>query len=239
LDEPLSPLFDCLLDAPQDVLVLMQCPSAGSTRRNGALHAVSDVVSKPEDLLGPSGVGVFSPGLLQTVSEDELADDSPDLTPLGRRLAAAGVRVQLQAVEAWREYAGNPDDLLELNRFALEGLVSHVRSSLRTTNRIEGRVAIDRSASVESSVIVGPAVIGPDAHVSNAYIGPYTSIGTAARIEGAEIERSIVAPHACVLHVGGRLESSVIGRGARVTREFSVPRALRLRVGDGDEVALC
>ncbi len=44
---------------------------------------------------------------------------------------------------------------------------------------------------------------------------------------------------ASVLHVGGRLVASIVGRHARVFRDFSVPRALRLQVGDGDEVALC
>jgi hypothetical protein len=41
------------------------------------------------------------------------------------------------------------------------------------------------------------------------------------------------------MHVGGRLVASVVGRDARVFRDFSLPRALRLRVGDGTEVALC
>jgi hypothetical protein len=42
-----------------------------------------------------------------------------------------------------------------------------------------------------------------------------------------------------VMHVGGRLVSSLVGRDARVFRDFSLPRALRLWVGDGDEIALC
>jgi glucose-1-phosphate thymidylyltransferase len=82
-------------------------------------------------------------------------------------------------------------------------------------------------------------VIGPDAQIAHAYIGPYTSIGAGARIEGAEIERSIVAAGASITHVGGRLVASVVGRDARIFRDFSLPRALRLRVGDGTVVALC
>jgi glucose-1-phosphate thymidylyltransferase len=88
-------------------------------------------------------------------------------------------------------------------------------------------------------VIVGPVVIGPRAQVTDAYVGPYTSIGSEARIEGAEIERSIISPGACVMHVGARLVSSLVGRGAHVFRDFSLPRAMRLRVAEGDEIALC
>ena len=82
-------------------------------------------------------------------------------------------------------------------------------------------------------------IIGANAIISDSYIGPHTSIGDGARIEGAEIERSIVLAGASILHVGGRLVASVVGREARIFRDFSMPRALRLQVGDGDEVALC
>jgi glucose-1-phosphate thymidylyltransferase len=100
-------------------------------------------------------------------------------------------------------------------------------------------VQIDPTAKVSASVIVGPVVVGAGAEVSNAYIGPYTSIGAEARIEGAEIERSIILPGASIMHVGARLISSLVGRGAHVFRDFSLPRAMRLCVGDGDEVVLC
>ena len=98
---------------------------------------------------------------------------------------------------------------------------------------------IHEQAIVRSSVIVGPTVIGPGARIADAYIGPYTSVGPGAQIEGAEIERSIISAGASIMHIGGRIVSSVVGRDARVFRDFSLPRALRLRVGDGTEVALC
>jgi glucose-1-phosphate thymidylyltransferase len=88
-------------------------------------------------------------------------------------------------------------------------------------------------------VLVGPVVIGPGATVTDAYIGPYTAIGEDAHIEGAEIERSIISSGASVAHVGTRLTASVVGHNARLFRDFSLPRALRLRIGDGAVVGLC
>jgi glucose-1-phosphate thymidylyltransferase len=77
------------------------------------------------------------------------------------------------------------------------------------------------------------------AQVIDSYIGPHTSIGERVHVEGAEIERSIVLSGASIQYVGGRVVASVVGRNARVFRDFSVPRAIRLQVGDGDQVALC
>jgi glucose-1-phosphate thymidylyltransferase len=57
-------------------------------------------------------------------------------------------------------------------------------------------------------------------------------------IEGAEIEHSVVLSGASISHLGGRLEASVIGPKSRVFRDFRLPRALRLTVGEGAEVSL-
>src|SRR5215213_9418758 len=118
-----------------------------------------------------------------------------------------------------------------MNRVLLDDLdPGHARKWPST--RIEGRVSIHPSAHVESSVIRGPVVVGAGVIIQESFVGPYTSIGEEVRLEGAEIENSIVLRGASLMHVGARLESSVIGRDARVERRFTVPRAMRLRLGD-------
>ena len=190
--------------------------------------------------LSMGGVCAFGPGaLLHASMASWRAGRDTDLTAVAKLIATAGGAIEVLAVNAWSQYAGDPADLLELNRIALDRLDAGLRRPNDNGNRIEGRVQIHRNASVVSSVIVGPTVVGPGARIADAYIGPYTSIGAGACIEGAEIERSIISPGASIMHVGGRMVSSVVGRDARVFRDFSLPRALRLSVGDGTVVALC
>jgi glucose-1-phosphate thymidylyltransferase len=191
-------------------------------------------------LLCGAGVGLFGPGafrhaLLQGRSEDPASG----LGEIAQRLSSDGGHVEVRVTDGWRRYRGNPKDLLEINRLALDLLTPHVGAPNAAQNRIEGRVQIDPSATVTTSVIVGPVVIGEGAEIINAYVGPYTSIGAGAVIEGVEIERSIISPGARVMHVGARVVSSLVGRGAHVFRDFSLPRAMRLQVAEGDEVALC
>ena len=99
-------------------------------------------------------------------------------------------------------------------------------------------MVIDPSAEVTDSIILGPCIIGAGARVADSYIGPYTSIGAGAEIEGAEIVRSIVAEKVRILHVSGSIEGSTIGRGANIFRDFGLPRAMRLHVGEDAAVAL-
>jgi glucose-1-phosphate thymidylyltransferase len=164
-----------------------------------------------------------------------------ELGPVFDALRRDGVPVHTRMVRSWRRYGGDVDELLQMNRAVLDELevISEAAGQPRfASSQIEGRVVIHPTAHVESAVIRGPAIIGAHASVVDAYIGPYTSIGDGARIEGAEVEHSIVLPAASVLHIGGRLETSVVGRGAKVFRDFSIPRSLRLQVGDGAQVSL-
>jgi glucose-1-phosphate thymidylyltransferase len=245
LGEPLTPLVDRLQTGLPDLVVHVHHQPGPHEHLNGPTRDMLHIAELPgRAMLGMAGVWLFGPGALQCAGDAAWrAEDDVDLTSVADRIAAAGGSFEVRLAHGWRKYAGNPLDLLELNQIALDRLDISKRptagNGCDNGNRIEGRVQIHRDANVRASVIVGPTVIGRGARVTDAYIGPYTSIGENARIEGAEIERSIIAPGASIMHIGGRLVASVVGRDARIFRDFSLPRALRLRVGHGTEVALC
>jgi carbonic anhydrase/acetyltransferase-like protein (isoleucine patch superfamily) len=162
----------------------------------------------------------------------------------GERLLAAidtvaddGGIVHALMTDSWWFYSGDPDDQLAVNRAALDTLEAGRRGAL-PPNRIEGRVVIHESARVEDSTIRGPAIIGAEARVLDAYIGPYTSVGEAATVENSEIENSIVHTGASIRDLGVRLESSVIGQGASLGRSLDLPRAARVVVGEDASITL-
>jgi glucose-1-phosphate thymidylyltransferase len=244
LGEPLEPLMDPVRGNSPDVGLIMHHGRASREEHlsPATLNMLNIAELNPErTALSMAGVCLFGPEALRHASKVPWrAGSDVDVTMVADRIRAAGGSFQVSPVNAWHRYAGDPLDLLELNRIALDRLEGQqLYPASNNGNRIEGRVCVHEQASVCGSVIVGPAVIGADAQVADSYIGPYTSIGARARIEGVEIERSIVSAGASIMHVGGRLAASVVGRDARIFRDFSLPRAMRLRVGDGTEVALC
>lgn len=240
--EPLAPFVDQLQDGGADVVLLVHEGATGKERLSEASRRLLHVAElDPErTALGVTGVCLLGEGALSQAARAQW-DSGPevDLAAVADRVVAGGGVLHTRVVDTWRCYNGEALDLLELNRIALDDLEPDVSQGLYKGNLIEGRVQIDETAQIQGSVIVGPTIIGPGARIADAYIGPYTSIGGNVRIEGVEVERSIISPGASVMHVGGRLVASVVGRDARVFRDFSLPRAFRLRVSDGDEVALC
>ena len=189
------------------------------------------------DHCAPAGVAILGAGVAEAARD---VDPAPghELEHLADYLLNAGGQVRTRRVGDWWRLGHDTDALLEGNRFALEGLAPDYAAANLTRTSVQGAVVAHRSAVLEASVVRGPAIIGPGARIVHSYVGPYTSIGRDVLIEGAELEHSIVFPGARIQHLSSRLEASIVGAGARVFREFRLPRALRVTVGDGAEVSL-
>ena len=226
---------------PPDLLLLLHRTAEKRDRLGPAAQRLLGIseLNGSKTCLSLVSVCLFGPGALRLACTHAAGgEQDQDLTAIAEHLADAGRSLRTKFVRTWRRYCGDPLDLLELNRIVLDQQTPEGDALDGGDNRIEGRVIIHPTAEVSSSIILGPTIIGPAARVSNSYIGPYTSIGAGAEIEGAEIERSIIADGARIMHVGGRIEASTVGRSARIFRDFALPRAMRLHVGDGVELAL-
>lgn len=240
LAQPLDPFTQILSDDAAELRLFLHHGTDDRDRLGPATERLLGIteLNGSRSRLALAGVCVFGPEAFGRAALTAPERHNPvDLVGVAESLAAAGRVLEAGFVRSWRRYSGEPADLLELNRTVLDQQMPGRGAVQPGDNRIEGRVIIDPTAEVTSSVILGPSIIGPEARVSNAYIGPYTSIGARAQIEGAEVVRSIVAEGAQIMHTG-RIEGSTIGRGARIFRDFSLPRAMRLHVGEGVEVAL-
>jgi glucose-1-phosphate thymidylyltransferase len=186
---------------------------------------------------GGAGVALIGGRAIEAIGA---LDAPPDqlLERLMARIEDNGGLVRTRCVRDWWRFRGGPEALLEGNRFALEGLRADYNEGQLVDSTIQGAVVVHPDALIESSVVRGPAIIGARTRLREAYVGPYTSIGDDVLIEGAEVEHSVVFPGASVRHLSGRLEASVIGPGARIFRDFRLPRAFRMTVGEGAEVSL-
>jgi glucose-1-phosphate thymidylyltransferase len=241
LGQPLAPLLELIDDRSPDIVLLV----AQGARNTERLAPTSQRMLRIAELdpaksaFGVAGVCVLAPGALRHIRAMRWSTQGLELEAMAEGLAEDGGCINVRMVRAWRGFEGQAVDLLDMNRAVLDALEEYATPAETDGNRFEGRVQIDPTASVTSSVICGPAIVGAGAYVADSYIGPHTSIGDGVHVECAEIERSIVLAGASIQHVGGRLVASVVGREARIFRDFSVPRAIRLQVGDGDEVALC
>ena len=100
---------------------------------------------------------------------------------------------------------------------------------------IDGRVHVAAGARIINSTIRGPVSIGADAVIEDSFIGPFSAVGARCRVAQSEVEHSVLMEDAAVVDIP-RLEDSLIGSHAEVTRTRRKPRSLRLMIGDHCQV---
>ena len=143
----------------------------------------------------------------------------------------------IEAPAVWH-YDGTIDGVLEANTIVLDGLKRGRVGVDLSAASIQGRAQIDPTAELNGAKLRGPVYIGPATRIVETYVGPFTSIAGGVTLEGVEIEHSIVLPDAEIRYPGRRLEASLVGEGAHIGRDYTLPSALRLRVGPGSQIQL-
>lgn len=238
VSQPLPPLFEELERSGGDAIFLVrnaaefggQAPAAGVR----PLRLVDD---KPVPPAKQALAGVFVLGPKAIDAALALPDEA-GVTEIVHAIGDADGKLETRIVNGSWKYTGEVDGLLAANRMVLDAIEPDLTGCDVSQARIEGRVQVHPTAVIERSTIRGPAVIGPRAVLQDAFVGPYSAVGAEVRLEGAELEHSIVLDHAVIRHIGHRLEDSLVGSGATVTRDFAFPSGLRLRVGSRAEVLL-
>jgi glucose-1-phosphate thymidylyltransferase len=139
-------------------------------------------------------------------------------------------------VEGWWKDTGKPGDIFEANRLILDDFAHEIRGVVK--GELRGRVSLGVGTIVnEKSVIKGPALIGKDCLIRDSYIGPYTSIGNNCEIINSEVEDSVVMDGAKLINAGNVVDS-MIGRGAVIEKNNSLPKGSKFIIGDNSWVRL-
>ena len=231
--EDLAPLLDAFLD--HELATMLVRPMESGARRDRAHVAASGEPSRFAVPDRPALLHILGPRVLATLEEPPPAGDADPLRSALSRLDAGDARVETRWIDGFIVRDPMPASLLAANRRVLDEVTRaplHGGSRSSSTVEVQGPVIIDPRARVETSTIRGPAIIAAGAHVSDSYVGPYSSVGHDVRLIGVELDNSIVMTGAAIRDFGARIESSVIGRRCRIERDFRLPRAVRLELGD-------
>ncbi len=227
----------------QSLILLTQVPDPENygVAALGEDGQIIKLVEKPKDPpsdLALVGVYMFTP-LIHTAAK--AIEPSPrgelEITDAIQWLVDEGHTVEPHIVRGWWKDTGRLDDMLEANRLILETIGRRIDGEL-IDSQADGRVVIEAGAVLERSTVRGPAIIGKDAVVRDAYIGPYTAIGDNCVVDSAEVEHSILLEGSEVSNLDGRMESSLLGKDVKISRGTRQPRAYRFMVGDNSEIGI-
>jgi glucose-1-phosphate thymidylyltransferase len=200
------------------------------------------LVEKPTEPIGDLalvGVYMFGPQVFESVNRIRPSfRNELEITDAIQDLIDRGLTVRPHIVDGWWKDTGKLEDRLEANRLILDTLTRRIDGQVDAESRVEGKVIIEQGATVERSVIRGPAIIGSNARIVHAYVGPFTSIMNDVEIQDTEIEHSIVLEGSCLRDLANRVIDSLIGKNVRIYRLPVKPSAYRFMLGDNSEVGI-
>jgi len=245
IGQGLRPLVEAFERARPDALVLLKVvndPRMFGVAELDGSGKVRRLIEKPKDPasnLALVGAYLFGPAIHAAIDRLEPSwRGELEITDAIQRLVDEGRTVHSSILESWWLDTGKKDDLLEANRVVLDEWIQRdVKGVVDDGSQVIGRVVLEEGATVRRSQIRGPAVVGAGTVIEEAFIGPYTSIGSHCSITGSTLEHCVLLDGVRVEGIQ-RLEDSIIGKDAVVRRLHGKHQAVRLMLGDDAEVLL-
>jgi glucose-1-phosphate thymidylyltransferase len=217
-------------------------PSSFGVAEVDAAGNVISLVEKPKEPrsnLALVGIYLFRPSIFEAISQIKpSARGELEITDAISKLIALGGKVRFTRLTSWWLDTGKKDDMLLANDTVLDDwLEAGNEGSIDAASKVSGRVRIGKGAVIERSTLRGPIVVGENARIIDARIGPFTAVGDDVTIERSTVDHSVIMNGSRVLDIP-RLEDSLIGKRVVVQPGGSGHRALSLMVGDDCVVEL-
>jgi glucose-1-phosphate thymidylyltransferase len=220
----------------------VQNPSAfgvAEVDADGNVFRLAEKPKEPKSNLALVGVYMFRASIFTAIREIKPSPRGElEITDAISRLLERKERVSCTRVTSWWLDTGKKDDLLLANDTVLDSWLEHrIEGTVCAESIVSGRVHIEKGAVVERSVIRGPVVIGKNARLIDAKIGPFTSLGDGVIVERSGVAHSVLLEGARIIDIP-RVEDSLIGRRVLLSPGKVAPHGVSLLVGDDCKIEI-
>jgi len=188
---------------------------------------IQELIEKPENPpsnLAIAGAYVFGPDIFDAIGRISPSRRGElEITDAIQRLINDRLTVLPHTVQGWWKDVGQPRDMIIANELLIRRLKSDSPQSIGEDSSIEGIVIIESEAHIERSHLIGPVIIGKDAEIRNATIGPNVTVGSNCTVSESSVRNSLMFEGAEV-HGVKNMEWSILGRSACINRRENHPQ---------------
>jgi len=211
--------------------------------QNGEIVRVEERPMHPRSEFAVAGIYIYDSNAFHAMEEIELSDRGQyEISDIHNYYINSDLKLGFEEISRWWKDRGNPEDLLEGNKFILENFVfakgeNRIDGEVIGNAKIDGRVVIGRGSRVTGkSLLRGPLVIGEGCLIKDSYVGPYTSIGSGSEINNTEIEHSLVM-NGVNIYTDKKMVNSIIGNNVSITSgEDNLPKGKQVIVGENSSI---
>ncbi len=206
---------------------------------NNRIVGVVEKPKQPKSQFAVAGIYIYDFHIFEAVKNLKPSDRGElEISDAHQYLIDKGYAVGYSEITGWWKDTGKPVDLLEANRLVLDNIAPAIHGEVDTHSTIAGKVIIEKGTKIINSVVRGPVIIGKNCIIENSYIGPFTAIGDQTVVKSSEVEFSIVLRDCKILHVGIRIEGSILGNDVEIVEANGKPHVHRFMIGDQSRVEI-
>lgn len=224
-----------------DALIILkevENPSAFGIAQLDKDGNITRLVEKPKTPMGNLaiiGTYIFSDKIHQAIERIKPSwRGELEITDAIQEMINMGYRVKAEILNSWWLDTGKKDDILSANAKILDEFIEFDVKGTIINSVLDGRVKVEPNAKIVNSTVRGPCIIGKNTLVENSFIGPYSSVGDNTHVLNSNVEHCVIQENVLVKDIE-RLEDSLIGKNAKVTRNQRC-RTIRVHMGDYSEV---
>lgn len=202
---------------------------------------IETLVEKPKEFISKwalIGVYVFNYNVFEALKTLEPSQRGEyEITDTINWLHNNGYNLGIQKVEGWWKDTGKTEDILEANKLVLQDQERKIQGTISKKAIINGQVRIGNNTIIKDNVTIqGPVKIGNRCIISEAHIGPYTSISDNVELAKVKISNSIIMENT-IIDSNIELTDSLIGREV-VIKNSSSKKGHVLILGDKTTVLI-
>ena len=202
--------------------------------KNGKIVKLAEKPKEPMGNLAVIGTYFFSNKIHKAITRLKPSwRGELEITDAIQEMINMGFKVKAELLKTWWLDTGKKDDILSANAKILDDYIEYDVKGSVTNSTLEGRVKIESEAKIDGTSVRGPCIIGKNTLIENSFIGPYTSVGDNSQIINSHLEYCVIMENVIIKNVE-RLEDSLIGRNAKVTKSQK-NNTTRLHIGDYSE----
>ncbi len=201
--------------------------------------SIEEKPENPKSDYAVTGIYIYNESIFEAVNAIKPSPRGElEISDAHQYLIEKGKTLTYSEITGWWKDTGKPEDLLEANRMLLEDVKTHIQGDRDDMSTLAGNIVLSKGSVVENSVIRGPVHIGKNCRIQNSYLGPYTCVGNGCEIINSEIEYSILMDDAAVRYVDIRIEGSILGKSAVISKSEGIPSNHRFIIGDRSQVQI-
>lgn len=205
-------------------------------------NCIISLVEKPKEFISNlivTGVYIFDKSIFMAVDNIKPSQRGElEITDAIQKQLETGGRVTYELIQGWWKDTGELQDILEANRLMLNETVGEYTALPEGNSVFMGKIHIGKNVIIKNCIIMGPVAIADDATITNSYIGSYTSIGKAVRINDCEVENCIILENVQIDGIHKRISGSFIGKNVQIKTIQKRPLSHTFLVGDNSEIYL-